>query len=158
MLNILSIKELLHKPVEIQWNIAGTLPGKLKRNILGASSYKILPPQVKKMLEMAIFEILWGPRNQCRIPGFFMILWISESFSLYLSDKNSFNFKLVFFTYCEYISGGIIRKNILPSDYLSAWWYWCKKNWKNFPQSSDKFFFLLLNYDFFIVMSISKLW
>ena len=158
MLNILPIKELIYKPVEIQWNIAGTLPGKLKRNIFGAFPYKTLPPKIRKMLEMAIFEILWGPRNECRIPGFFMILWIYESFSLYLLDKKSFNFKLVFSTYYEYISGGIIRKNVLPSDYLSAWWYWCKKNRKNFPQSSDKFFFLLLNCDFFIVMSISKLW
>ena len=48
-----------------------------------------------------------------------MILWISESFSLYLLVKNNFNFKLVFFTYFEYISGGIIRKNIftiVPED------------------------------------------
>ena len=36
MLNISPIKELLHKPAEIQWNIAGTLPGKLKRKISGA--------------------------------------------------------------------------------------------------------------------------
>ena len=33
ILNIFSIKELLHKPSEIQWNIIGTLPGKLKRKI-----------------------------------------------------------------------------------------------------------------------------
>ena len=33
MLNISTIKELLHKPSEIQWNIIGTLPGKLKRKL-----------------------------------------------------------------------------------------------------------------------------
>ena len=69
-----------------------------------------------------------------------MILWISESFSLYLLVKNSFNFKLGFFTYFEYISGGIIRKNILHSDYHSAKWYWCKKDQKNLPQTSHKIF------------------
>ena len=63
-----------------------------------------------------------------------MILWISESFSLYLLVKNSFNFKLGFFTYFEYISGGIIRKNILRQDYHSARWYWCIKVQKHFPQ------------------------
>ena len=69
-----------------------------------------------------------------------MILWISESFSLYLLVKNSFIFKLGFFTYFEYISGGIIRKNILHSDYHSARWYWCKKDQKNLPQTSHKIF------------------
>ena len=38
------MKELLHKPSEIQWNITGTLLGKLKRKISWALSYKILPP------------------------------------------------------------------------------------------------------------------
>ena len=41
MLNISSLKELLHKLAEIQSNIAGTLPGKLERKISGAFSYKI---------------------------------------------------------------------------------------------------------------------
>ena len=54
MLNISSIKELLHKPSEIQWNITGTLPGKLKRKISWALSYKILPPEITKMWEIAI--------------------------------------------------------------------------------------------------------
>ena len=39
MLNISSIKELLHKPSEIQWNITGTLPGKLKRKLSWAYCY-----------------------------------------------------------------------------------------------------------------------
>ena len=84
--------------------------------------------------------VLCGPGNQCGIQWFFMILWISESFSLYLLVKNSFNFKLGFFTYFEYISGLIIRKNILHSDYHSTRWYWCKKDQKNLPQTSYKFF------------------
>ena len=54
MLNISSIKKLLHKPSEIQWNITGTLPGKLKRKISWALSYKILPPEITKMWEIAI--------------------------------------------------------------------------------------------------------
>ena len=55
MLNISSIKELFHKPSEIQWNITGTLPGKLKRKISWALSYKILPPEITKTWEIAIF-------------------------------------------------------------------------------------------------------
>ena len=89
---------------------------------------------------MLFLVVLWGPGTQCGIQWFFMILWISESFSLYLLVKNSFNFKLGFFTYFEYISGGIIRKNILRSDYHSAKWYWCKKDQKNLPQTSHKIF------------------
>ena len=119
MLNISSIKELLYQPSEIQWNIAGTLLGKQERKISWALSYKICP----KIIKMGEIAILWGTLgtwNQCGIPLFFMILWISESFSLYLLVKNSFNFKLGFFTYFEYISGGIIRKNILHQDYRNV--------------------------------------
>ena len=108
MLNISSIKELLHKPSEIQWNITGTLPGKLKRKISWTLSYRILPPEITKMWEIATLGGTlgaWEPMWNSMV--FFMILWISESFSLYLLVKNSFNFKLGFFTYFEYISGGI---------------------------------------------------
>ena len=62
-----------------------------------------------------------------------MIFWISESFNLYLLVKNSFNFKLGFFTYFEYISGGIIRKNIyfqitmVPGDTSNPQNYWWQK-------------------------------
>ena len=126
MLNISSIKELSHKPLEIQWN--KILQGKLKREISCALSYKILPPEILKTWEIAILGVLWRPGNQYGILWFFMILWRSESSSFYLLVKNSFNFKLGFFTYFEYISWGIIRKNILSSDYHSARWYWCKKD------------------------------
>ena len=54
MLNISSIKELLHKPSEIQWNITGTLPGKLKRKFRGPLTYKILPLEIIKTGEIAI--------------------------------------------------------------------------------------------------------
>ena len=54
MLSIPSIKELLHKPSEIQWNITGTLPGKLKRKISWTLAYRILPPEITKMWEIAI--------------------------------------------------------------------------------------------------------
>ena len=60
MLKISSIKELLHKPSEIQWNITGTLPGKLKRKISWALSYKILPPEITKIWEIAIFGSTLG--------------------------------------------------------------------------------------------------
>ena len=91
------------------------------------------------MWEDAILGVLLGPGNQCAIRCF-MILWISESFSPYLLVKNSFNFKLGFFTYFEYISGGIIRKNILHSGYHSASSCWCKKDQKNLPWTSHKIF------------------
>ena len=135
MLNISSIKELLHKPSEIQWNITGTLPGKLKRKISWSLSYKIITPWNNK-------NVTNCPGNQCKIPWFLMILWISESFTLYLLDRNSFNFELGFFTHFEYISGGIIRKSILCQVYHSARWCWCKKVQKNLLQTSGKNFFL----------------
>ena len=154
MLNIFSIKELLRKPSEIQWNIIWILQGKLKRQICWALSYKILPPEITKTWEIALLGIFWGWGNKVEFNVFFMIFWISESFSLYLLVKNSFNFKLSFFTYFEYISGVIIRKNILRSDYHSVRWYWCKKDQENLPQTSHKFFFSVLNCEFFIVVSI----
>ena len=136
MLNISSIKKLLHKPSEIQWNITGTLQGKPKRNISWALSYKILPPEIQKTWKIAILGGIWGPGNQWGIQWFFMILWISESFSFYPLVKNSFTFKLGSFNYFENISEGIIRKNILHSDDHSAWWYWCKKDQKDLLQTS----------------------
>ena len=54
MLNTSSIKKLWHKPSEIQWNITGTLRGKPKKNYL-ALPYKILPPEITKAWEIAIF-------------------------------------------------------------------------------------------------------
>ena len=122
------IKEMLHKPSEIEWNITGTLPGKLNGKISWAYPTRYYPLKSQKLEKLLFWGVLWGPENQCGIPWFFMILWISESFSLYLLVKNSFNFKLVFFIYFEYISVSIIRKNILHSDYHSARWYWCKKS------------------------------
>ena len=55
MLNISSIEELLHKPSKIQWNITGTLPGKLKGKVSWGLSYKILPPEITNAWEIAIF-------------------------------------------------------------------------------------------------------
>ena len=46
MLNISAIKEHLHKPAWIQWNIAGTLPRKLKRKIPRVFSDEIFSPQL----------------------------------------------------------------------------------------------------------------
>ena len=55
MLNISSMKELLQKPSEIQWNKTVSLAGKLKRKISWALSYKILPAEIRKTWEIAIF-------------------------------------------------------------------------------------------------------
>ena len=54
MLNISSIQALLHKPSQIQWNITGTLPRKLKRKIFWGLSYNTLPPEITKMWEIAV--------------------------------------------------------------------------------------------------------
>ena len=136
MLNISSMKELLQKPSEIQWNITGTLPGKLKRKICWALSCKIS----QKHEKLQFWGYFRGLETNVEFNGFFMLLWISEIFSLYLLVKNSFNFKLVFFRYFKYISRSTIRKNILHSDYQRARWYWCKKDQKNLPQTLYKFF------------------
>ena len=79
MLNISSIKELLHKPSEIQWNITGTLPGKLKRKTSWALSYKILPPEITKTWEIAIFGGYFGGLGTNVEFHGFSWLWISES-------------------------------------------------------------------------------
>ena len=127
---------------------------KLKRkNFLGFILQDITPWNHKKVRN-CFLGVLWGSGNQCGIQWFFMILWISESFCLYHLVKNSFDLKVRFFTYFEYISRGIIRKNILRSDYHSARWYWCKKDQKNLPQTSHKIFFSRLNCEFFIAISI----
>ena len=128
MLNISSIKELLHKPSEIQWNMTETLLGKVKRKISCALSYKMLPPEITKTCEIAILgDNLgnWEPMWNSMFFYDFVNFWKFQSL-------NWFNFKLGFFTYFEYILGGIIRQNILHSDYHSARWYWCKKTRKTF--------------------------
>ena len=140
ILNISSIKELLHKPSEIQWNITGTLPTKIKRTIIGLHPTRYFPLKSQKREKLLFLGYFGGLGTNVEFNGFFVILWISGSFSLYLLIKNSFNFKLGFFTYFEYILGSIIRKNMLRSDDHSARWYWCKKDQKNLPQSSHKTF------------------
>ena len=99
MLNIFSIKELLHKPSEIQWNITGILPGKLKRKIfMGFILQDITPWNQKNMRNFFFFffwggAYFWGLGTNVELNGFFMILWISEISSLCLLV----NFKLGFF-------------------------------------------------------------
>ena len=83
MLNISSIKELLHKPLEIQWNITGTLKGKLKEKFLGLYPTRYHPLKSQKHEKLLFLGVLWGPGNQCGIQLSFMILWISEIFSLF---------------------------------------------------------------------------
>ena len=64
MLNISSIKELLHKPSEIQWNITGTLPEKLKEKFIGfypTIYYTMKPQKHEKMLFLGAWEPMWNP-------------------------------------------------------------------------------------------------
>ena len=73
--NIPSIKELLHKPSEIQWNITRTLPGKLKGHFFLALSYKVLPPEITKTWEITIFGGTLATWEPMEFNGF---LWFSE--------------------------------------------------------------------------------
>ena len=82
---------------------------------------------------------------------FIKFFFFHQSFSLHPLDKNSFNFKLGFFTYFEYISEGIMRKNTLHSDYHSAKWYWCK----NVPKSLLQTLHKILSY---LIVNSSLLW
>ena len=113
---------------------------KTKTKIFWALYYKILPPEITEMWEIASLEGTFGTWEPMFNSMVFYDFVNFESFSLYLLVKNSFNFKLGFFTCFEYISAGIIRKNILHSDYYSARWYRCKKDQKNLSQTSHKFF------------------
>ena len=61
-------------------------------------------------------------------------LWFYE----FQKVSASFKFKLGFFNYFEETLGDIIRKKIINSDYHSAWYYWCKKDHKNLPETSHK--------------------
>ena len=84
MLNISSVKELLHKPSEIQWNITGTLPGKLKRKLWGALHFTILPPEITKMWEIAIFGGTlgaWEPICNSMVFYDFVDFWMFQSLS-----------------------------------------------------------------------------
>ena len=110
-----------------------------KKNLLGVILKDITPWNHKNAGNCYFGDTLVA-REPMWKSMFFMILWISESFNLYLLVKNSFKFKLSFFTYFEYISGGIIRKKTLRSDHHSARWCWCKKDQKNLPQTSHKIF------------------
>ena len=123
--------------MKYNWNSTNK---KKKKKLLGFILQDISPLKSQKREKLLFLGYFGGLGTNVEFNGFFVILWISGSFSLYLLVKNSFNFKLGFFTYFEYISGGIIRKNILHSDYHSAKWYWCKKDQKNLPQTSHKIF------------------
>ena len=111
---------------------------KTRKKVFWALSYKILPPEITKIWEIWYFWVyFWGLGTNVEFNGF---VWFCEFLKVSASIKNSFNFEVGFFTYFEYISGAIIRKYILRSDYDSARWYWCKKDQKNLPETSNQFF------------------
>ena len=95
---------------------------KTKTKIFWALYYKILPPEITEMWEIASLEGTFGTWEPMFNSMVFYDFVNFESFSLYLLVKNSFNFKLGFFTCFEYISAGIIRKTfciqitIVPGD------------------------------------------
>ena len=113
--------------MKYNWNSAK----KTKKKYFLGFILQDITPEITKTWEIAIFGGTLGAWEP---------MWNSMIKCLYLLAENSFNFKPGFFTYFEYISGGIIRKNILRSDYHSAKWYWCKKDQKNLPQTSHKIF------------------
>ena len=111
-----------------------------KKNFLGFILQDISPWNHKNVRTALFGDTLGAWEHQCGIQWFFMILWISESFSLYLLFKSSFNFKLGFSLILNIFQGVSSEKNILCSDCQNARWYWCKKDWKNLPQTSHKCF------------------
>ena len=74
----------------------------------------------------------------------FMILWISESFSLYLLVKNSFNFKVGFFSYVEHISRVSSGKSFYVQITIVPRHIDAKKTRKNFHKLHMSFFSLCL--------------
>ena len=114
MLNISSIKELLYKPSETQWNMTETLLGKLKRKISCALFYKILPPEITKTWEIAILVDnlgTWEPMWNSMVFYDFVNFWKFQSL-------NCFNFKLGFSHLFWIYFRGIIRQNIVHSEYI----------------------------------------
>ena len=127
MLNISSTKELLHKPLEIKWNITGTLSGKLKRKTYWALSCKILPPEITKMWEIPIFGGVFGAWET--MWNLMVFLWFHEflevSVSIFwLEIISTLNLFWIYFR-------GYHQKKILRLDHHSARCYWCKKDQKN---------------------------
>ena len=153
MLNISSIKELFHKPSEIQWNITGTLPGKLKRKISWALILQHITPWNHKNMRNCYFflgggyfvdvgtnvefnDFVWFCEF-LKVSG--SIFWLKTVSSLYLLVKNSFNFKLGFLLILNLIQGALAEKKFL-TDYHSTRWYWCKNPRKTFHKLHIKFF------------------
>ena len=112
------------------------------------------------MLEIPILGLLWGLDFKLNVEFFFffffLILSISESFSFYLLVKNSFDFKLGFFSYFEYISGVSsgktfsIQITIVPGNIVILMQKRTEKPSTNFTER----FFSMVNCEFFIVISI----
>ena len=128
-----------------------------KKNFLSFILQDIIPWNHKNMVFLGLPR---GLETSVKFNSFFMILWIFQSFRLYLLVKNNFNFKLGFFTYFDYCSGGTIRKNILHSDYHSARLYWCKKDQKNLPQTWHKIFShcLIVNSSLIWAFMVQSFW
>ena len=138
MLNISSIKELLHKPSEIQWNTTGTLPGRLKRNFLWFYPTRYYSLKSQKTWDIAIF---WGNLGLGTNVEFNDFLWFCKFLKVSASIfwlKNSFKFKLGFSLILNILQGVSSEKNILCSDWHGARWYWCKKDQKKLSQTSHR--------------------
>ena len=76
-----------------------------KIKLLGFILLDISPLKSQKREKLLFLGYFGGLGTNVEFNGFFVILWISGSFSLYLLVKNSFKLKLGFFTYFKYISG-----------------------------------------------------
>ena len=94
-----------------------------KKNFLGFILQDITHWNHKNVRNCYFWWYNWGSGTQCGIQWFFMILWISESFSLYILVKNSFNFKLGFFHLFWIYFRGYHEEKYLHSGYHWARWY-----------------------------------
>ena len=70
ILNISSIKELLHKPSEIQWNITETLPGKLKIIFFGLYPTRYYPLKSLKRKKLLFWGYFGGQGTNVEFNGF----------------------------------------------------------------------------------------
>ena len=130
MLNSSLIKNLLHKPAEIQWNITKTLPGKLKRKISWSFFYKILPPEIPKMCKIANVELHGFLRFYEFLKVSVSIFWLKTVLTL------NYVFSLILSIFQRVSSGKTfyVQITIVPGDNDA------KKTQKNLPQTSHKFF------------------
>ena len=113
MSNISSIKELLLKPSAIQWNITGTLPGKLKRKISCFILQDIAPWNHKNVRKYCFCGYFGALGNNVAFNGFLWFhefLKISASIFWLKTDFNKVSSEKTFYVQITIVPGDIDAK------------------------------------------------